>query len=198
MTKGKNQAGKAPHKKDRAAKARKHPPRKPERGGAGAGDQLREMNEKLLRALAEAENVRRRAEREIQDAAAYAITQFARDMASVSDNLRRALAALPEAAHKDESLKKFIEGVEMTERELQKTFERYGIKRISPKGEPFDHNLHQAMFEVETDQTKPGHVAEVIQDGYVIKNRLLRPAMVGVAKEKAKGKGKEKQPREAK
>lgn len=168
--------------------AKKHP--KP-RGHDAAADvrKLKEekagLNDRLLRALAEAENVRRRAEREVKDASHYAITQFARDMVSVLDNLQRALKAVPGELADDPKFKQFIDGVGMTERELLAIFERYGIKKVSPKGEPFDHNRHQALFEVETDQHPKGHVAEVIQEGYLIKDRLLRPALVGVAKEKA-------------
>jgi molecular chaperone GrpE len=150
----------------------------------GLKKQLAAANDKLLRALAEAENVRRRAEREVKDAASYAVTQFARDMVGVLDNLERALkAVLPDLAD-DPNFKQFIEGVRLTERELLAAFERHGIKRITSKGEPFDHNRHQALFEVETESHPKGHVAEVVQEGYQIKDRLLRAALVGVAKEK--------------
>jgi molecular chaperone GrpE len=140
------------------------------------------LKDKLLRAIAEGENVRRRAERQVSDAATYAVTGFARELLAVSDNLRRALEALPEEMHDDERLKAFVEGVELTERELLNAFEKTGIKKIEPEGDEFDHNLHQAIFEVETLDAKPGTVVQVVQTGYVIKDRLLRPAMVGVAK----------------
>lgn len=144
--------------------------------------EIKALNDKVLRAMAEMENTRRRAEREVVDARVYAVTGFARDMLTVSDNFHRALSALPPELRENESLKPFIEGVEMTGRELLNTLERHGIKRVSPKGEEFDHNLHQAMFEIETSEHAPGTVMEVIQDGYVIRDRLLRPAMVGIAK----------------
>jgi len=140
-----------------------------------------DLKDKLLRAVAETENVRRRADKDKQDASAYAVTGFARDMLNVSDNLRRALDALPEDV--DAALKGFVEGVTMTERELLNTLERPGIREVKPEaGEKFDPQLHQAMFEVPTDEVAPGSVVQVVNAGYVIKDRLLRPAMVGVAK----------------
>jgi molecular chaperone GrpE len=144
--------------------------------------EVKNLNDKVLRAMAEMENVRRRAEREVNDARAYSITGFAREMLTVQDNLRRALAHLPKEMKEDDAYKAFVEGVEVTQRELLNIFDRHGIKLVSPKGEEFDHNLHQAMFEVETNEHAPGTIMEVIQEGYVIRDRLLRPAMVGVAK----------------
>lgn len=144
--------------------------------------EIKALNDKVLRAMAEMENTRRRAEREVQDTRAYSITGFAREMLTVQDNLRRALAHLPEEMKKDDAHNAFVEGVEVTERELLNIFDRHGIKMVSPKGEEFDHNLHQAMFEIETKDFAPGTVMEVIQEGYVIRDRLLRPAMVGIAK----------------
>ncbi len=140
------------------------------------------LKERLLRALAETENLRARAERERQDTAKYAITGFARDMITIADNLRHAIASIPEAARQDESLKTLIEGIEVTERALLQALEKHGIRRIDPLGEKFDHNFHQAMFEVESGEREPGTVAEVVQAGFTIHDRLLRPAMVGVAK----------------
>lgn len=143
------------------------------------------LKDQVLRARAETENVRRRADRDRQDASAYAVTGFARDMLTVSDNLRRALDTMPEDVADD--VKGFVEGVEMTERELLNTMERYGIKKVEPEiGEKFDHKFHQAMFEVPTAEHAPGSVMQVVAAGYVIKDRLLRPAMVGVAKGEAK------------
>lgn len=143
------------------------------------------LKDQVLRARAETENVRRRADRDRQDASAYAVTGFARDMLTVSDNLRRALDAMPGDVADD--VKGFVEGVEMTERELLNTMERYGIKKVEPEvGEKFDHKFHQAMFEVPTTEHAPGSVMQVVNAGYVIKDRLLRPAMVGVAKGEAK------------
>lgn len=145
------------------------------------------LKDRVLRAMAEAENVRRRAEKDKADARDYAVTGFARDMVSVADNLRRALDALPSQLHDDERLKTFVDGVQLTERELMNAFERHGIRRIEPNGEKFDHNLHQAMFEVADSGQPAGTVVQVMQAGYVIKDRLLRAAMVGVAKRPADG-----------
>ncbi|WP_417449097.1 nucleotide exchange factor GrpE [Kordiimonas sp.] len=143
--------------------------------------ELADLRDRLLRAVAETENVRRRAEKDKADASAYGVTNFARDMLNISDNLRRALDGMPEEVADD--LKSFIDGVEMTERELLNIFERHGIKKVNPEvGEKFDHKFHQAMFEVPTTDHAPGSVMQVVAPGYVIKDRLLRPAMVGVAK----------------
>jgi molecular chaperone GrpE len=144
--------------------------------------ELAEQKDRLLRALAEAENVRRRAQREREDASKYAVTGFAKDLLSAADNLRRALESLPEAEIKDERTRGLLAGVAATERELLSVFERHGIRRIDPKGDPFDHNLHQAIFEAERNDQPSGTVVEVLQPGYVLHDRLLRPAMVGVAK----------------
>lgn len=143
--------------------------------------EINDLRDKLLRAVAEAENVRRRAEKEKTDAANYAVTKFARDMLAVSDNLSRALEALPDDTDLPDNVKTLIEGVKMTDRELHNIFERHGINKIDPKGEQFDHNHHQAMFEAPTEDPN-GTVIQVMQVGYKIKERLLRPAMVGVSK----------------
>jgi molecular chaperone GrpE len=144
--------------------------------------ELAEQKDRLLRALAETENVRRRAQREREDASKYAVTAFAKDLLSAADNLRRALDSLPEAEVKDERTRSLLAGVAATERELLSVFERHGIRRIDPKGDPFDHNFHQAIFEAERNDQPSGTVVEVLQPGYVLHDRLLRPAMVGVAK----------------
>jgi molecular chaperone GrpE len=144
--------------------------------------ELADQKDRLLRALAETENVRRRAQREREDASKYAVTGFAKDLLSAADNLRRALESLPETEVKDERTRSLLAGVAATERELLSVFERYGIRRIDPKGEPFDHNFHQAIFEAERADQPSGTVVEVLQPGYVLHDRLLRPAMVGVAK----------------
>ena len=144
--------------------------------------ELAESKDRLLRALAETENVRRRAQREREDASKYAIAGFAKDLLSAADNLRRALESLPEAEAKDERTRSLLAGVAATERELLGVFERHGIKRIDPRGEIFDHNFHQAIFEAERPDQPSGSVVEVLQPGYVLNDRLLRPAMVGVAK----------------
>jgi molecular chaperone GrpE len=146
--------------------------------------QIVELKDKLLRAVAEAENVRRRAERERQDTAKYAAAKFARDMLEVSDNLRRALGSLtPEEREMvPPSVQSLIEGVEVTERQLLAAFERHGVKEITPQpGEKFDANLHEAMFEVPGTGQPAGSVVQVIEAGYTIGDRLLRAARVGVA-----------------
>jgi molecular chaperone GrpE len=156
---------------------------------ASADDRLTELEveladhkDRLLRALAETENVRRRAQREREDASKYAVTGFAKDLLSAADNLRRALDSLPEAEIRDERTRSLLAGVAATERELLGVFERHGIKRIDPKGERFDHNFHQAIFEADRADQPAGTIVEVLQPGYVLHDRLLRPAMVGVAK----------------
>ena len=144
--------------------------------------ELSDTKDRLLRALAETENVRRRLQRERDDAQKYAASSFAKDLLSPVDNLRRALDAMPEAELTDPRAKSLRDGVAATERELLAAFERHGLKRIDPKGEPFDHNFHQAIFEAERPDVPAGTVVEVLQPGYVLHDRLLRPAMVGVAK----------------
>ena len=143
-----------------------------------------ELKDRTLRTLAEMENLRRRTEREISDAKSYAIASFARDMLNVGDNLRRALEAVPEEmrANADDGLKSLLEGVEMTEREMLNQLDKHGVKQIDPTGEKFDPNFHQAMFEVPNEQVPNGTVVQVVQSGYVIGERVLRPAMVGVAR----------------
>ena len=148
--------------------------------------QVAKLTDQLLRALAEAENMRRRSQREIEDARKYAVANFARDVLTVADNLRRALDAVPEDAAASEDLKALSEGVGLTERELLAMMERHGIRKVNPMGEKFDPNLHQAMFEADTPGADPGTVIEVAQAGFVIGERLLRPAMVGVAKKPPK------------
>jgi molecular chaperone GrpE len=142
-----------------------------------------EYKDRALRAVAELENFRRRAEKEREDVAKYAISNFAREMLPVADNLRRALDAQP--AVDDEVaalLKPFIAGIELTERELIAAFERFGLRKVEPLGQPFDHNYHQAMFELDDPNQPPGIVVQVMQPGYVLKDRLLRPALVAVSK----------------
>ena len=158
----------------------------PEARVAALEVELAEHKDRLLRALAEAENTRRRAQRERDDATKYAISGFAKELLSAADNLRRALDSLPEAEVADERTRSLLAGVAATERELLSVFERHGIRRIDPMGERFDHNLHQAIFEVEHGDRPPGTIVEVLQPGYLLHDRLLRPAMVGVAKPPAK------------
>jgi molecular chaperone GrpE len=157
-------------------------PATPEERIAALEKELAESQERVLRALAETENTRRRAQRERIDAERYGFAKFAGDLLSVADNLRRALDSLPEAEAKDDRTRSLLAGVAATERELLAAFERHALKRIDPKGERFDHNFHQAVFEIENSGQPPGTVVQVLQPGYVVHDRLLRPAMVGVAK----------------
>ena len=142
------------------------------------------FKDKLLRTLAEMENLRKRTEREVLDARLYGNAGFARDVLAVADNMHRALEAIgPELRETaDPKVKALIEGVELTERELLKTLEKNGVKKFTPQGEKFDPNVHQAMYEVPTSDQPPGQVAQVIQAGYMIGDRVLRPAMVAVSK----------------
>ena len=143
---------------------------------------LEAAKQDALYARAETQNVRRRMEKDVQDARNYAATGFARDILSVADNLARALDAIPEEQREDEKLKGFIAGIEATQRELEKVFNQNGITRIAAKGMPLDPNQHQAMMEIPTDEVDAGTIVQEMQAGYMIKDRLLRPAMVGVAK----------------
>lgn len=136
----------------------------------------------VLYARAETQNVRRRLEKDIQDARAYAATGFARDILSVADNLARAVDAVPEDLREDEKMKGLISGIEATRRELEKVFKQHGIERVAAVGLPLDPNRHQAMMEIPTDEHEPGTIVQEMQAGYMIRDRLLRPAMVGVAK----------------
>jgi molecular chaperone GrpE len=143
-----------------------------------------ELKDRALRALAETENMRRRSEREAADARTYAVTAFARDLLSVVDNLERALGSLsPEQrAEGGEVLKNLAEGVDLTARDLSSVLARHGVKRLDPKGEKFDPNFHQAMFEAPSETVPSGAVSEVMQGGWKIGERVLRPALVGVSK----------------
>jgi molecular chaperone GrpE len=142
-----------------------------------------ELRDKYLRAVAEAENVRKRAEREIAESRAYGIAYFARDILGVTDNLTRALEAIdPEArATAEGTLKALLDGIDLTQRELQKALEKHGIRRLDPTGEKFDPNYHQAMYEVPDLNVAAGTVVQVMQTGYAIGDRVLRPALVAVA-----------------
>jgi molecular chaperone GrpE len=143
-----------------------------------------ELKDRLLRTLAEMENLRRRTEREVADARTYGITAFARDILAVADNMDRALKALDNEirANAEAGVKALLDGVELTERELLKVMEKHGIARIEPMGQKFDPNLHQAMFEVPDPSVPAGTVVQVVQPGYTIGGRVLRPAMVAIAK----------------
>ncbi len=145
--------------------------------------ELAETKDRLLRALAETENQRRRAQREREDAQRYGASAFAKEMLDIADNLHRALASVDANEVQDERVKSLLDGVAATERALLAAFERHGIRPIEPQlGDRFDFNLHQAMFEVENSGRPAGSVAQVLQTGYQMHDRLLRPALVGVAK----------------
>ena len=144
--------------------------------------ELEEVRQHVLYAQAETQNVRRRLEQEKQTAATYAATGFARDMLSVKDNLDRALAAVAEELRQDERMKGLLTGIEATSRELDAIFSRNGISRVEAMGQPLDPNRHQAMVEIPSEEAEPGTIVQEMQPGYMMKDRLLRPAMVGVAK----------------
>jgi molecular chaperone GrpE len=149
---------------------------------AGPEQEIADLKDRLLRAMAEVENMRRRAARDVEDARKYAVAGIARDLLSVADNLRRALDAVPaEARDGHADLNNLMTGVELTERELQKAFDKAGISVVDPLGQRLDPNLHQAMMQVPHPTAEPGTVVQVVQVGYKIHDRLLRPAMVGVA-----------------
>lgn len=144
--------------------------------------QLAEAQSATLYARAEAQNLLRRAQKEAEDARAYAATGFARDILSVADNLARALSAIPEDLRGDEKMKGLVTGLEATGRELDSVFARHGVSKVSALGETLDPNRHQAMMEVPSADAAPGTIVQEIQTGYMIKDRLLRPALVGVAR----------------
>src|ERR1700761_6382613 len=149
--------------------------------------EIESLRDQRLRALAEAENIRRRAEREKTEASQYAVTKFARDMVSIADNFSRALAACPPElrAAADPQIKAVLDGVEATDRQLLATLERYGVKQVSTEDGKFDPNLHQAIAEVPGNGKPAGAIVDVVQSGYTIGDRLLRPAMVTVARRDA-------------
>lgn len=145
-------------------------------------EEIKKLKDMYLRAMAETENVRARAKRDMEDTAKYAVTRFARDMVNIIENLDRASASIPpETRTANPVLKQVGEGIDMTMSELLGIFERNGIKRISPAGEKFDHNYHQAVSQIPNTDTAPGTVMQVLQAGYTLHDRLLRPAMVTVA-----------------
>jgi len=153
-------------------------------GTAAPEAEVADLKDRLTRTLAEMENLRKRTAREVADSRQYAVTSFARDMLTVADNLKRAIAAVPAELRSgdNKAVTAFIEGVEVTERGLEQTLTKFGVKPIDAKGEKFNPEFHQAVYEVETADVPPGSVADVMQVGYVIGDRVLRPAMVGVAK----------------
>ncbi len=149
---------------------------------ANLKEDLANAEQATLYAKAETQNLRRRMEKEMADARSYAATGFARDVLSVADNLSRAIEAIPDSLRGDEKMKGLVVGLEATQRELEKVFASHGITRIAAKGMPLDPNQHQAMLEIPSDEHAPGTVIQEMQAGWMIKDRLLRPAMVGVAK----------------
>jgi molecular chaperone GrpE len=164
-------------------------PDDPEEGSVEAlTKEAAEARDKMLRTLAEMENLRKRTAKEVADARAYGITGFARDILEIADNLQRALDAMPAEtkASADPALKAFIEGVELTERSLLNTLEKNGVKKFDPSGEKFDPNFQQAMYEVPDPSVPAGTVVQVVQAGFMIGERVLRPALVGVSKGGAK------------
>jgi molecular chaperone GrpE len=143
-----------------------------------------DLKDKMLRLMADMENLRRRTEREIADARTYSVANFARDMLNVADNVRRAIESVPEEARStaEGAFRALIEGIDLTERDLLKNLERHGVKKLDPQGQKFDPNVHQAMFEIPNAEVPNGTVLQVVQSGYVIGERVLRPALVGVSK----------------
>lgn len=151
--------------------------------------EIAELKDKLLRAVAEVENIRRRGGREREEAHKFAVTRFARDLCEVADNLRRAIDSVPDDSADDAVGQNLMEGVRMTERVMHEVFSRHGIRQIDAAGERFDPNLHEAMTEIEAPDAAPGTVVQVFQTGYVINDRLLRPARVIIAKGASKTPG---------
>jgi len=151
---------------------------------AALAKEAADLKDRLLRTLAEMENLRRRTEREVADARTYGVTNFARDILAVADSMERALKALDDEIRDkaDAGVKALLDGVEITERELIKVMEKHGVRRIEPQGQKFDPNLHQAMYEIPDATVPAGTVVQIMQPGYTIGERVLRPAMVGVAK----------------
>ena len=151
--------------------------------GADLESEEEELRNQLLRAMADNENLRKRTEREVAAAKKYGPLSFVRDLLASLDNLEKAISLIPENKYEmDETLKNILIGVDMTGREVASVLERHGISKINPDGEKFDYNLHQAMFEVPTNEVEPGTVVQVVQVGYLLHDRLIRPAMVGVSK----------------
>jgi molecular chaperone GrpE len=156
----------------------------PAEAAAVLAAELAAQQDRHLRLLADMENLRRRTEREVADARLYGITQFAREVVTVADNMQRALAALDHEIREkaDAGVKALLDGVELTERELLKVLEKHGVKKLDPQGQKFDPHRHQAMFEVPDPSVPTGTIVQVVQPGYLIGERVLRPALVGVAK----------------
>jgi molecular chaperone GrpE len=154
-----------------------------DQSSSDAEQKMNELKDQLLRTLAEFDNYKKRSEREMSDMAKYSITNFAKDLLGVADNFGRALDAMPsDISNESQLIKSLADGIKMTESELGKAFKKHGVEKIDPLNQSFDHNLHQAIMEVEVDGVEAGTVTEVLQSGYKLHDRLLRPAMVKVAK----------------
>ena len=174
---------------DNESEAMNEAPTATEAAGTGADERIAALEAALetakqesLYAMADTQNVRRRLEKELQDARAYAATAMARDVLSVGDNLTRALESIPADLREDEKLKSLVAGLEATARELESAFRKHGIEKFSAVGEALDPNKHQAMIEIPSADAEPGTVVQELQSGYMIRDRLLRPALVGVAR----------------
>ena len=152
----------------------------------GSEDQIKELESKLLTSLADNENLRKRFDREKEDLSNYVISEFAKEILTVLDNLQRAIATanLEEVIEKSSEISQLLQGIELTEKQIISTFEKFKIEQVNSMGEQFDPNIHQAMFEIQKDDQEPGPIAEVVQEGFKIGERLLRPALVGVVKKK--------------
>ena len=149
-------------------------------------DEISSLKDQRLRAIAELENFRKRAEKDQSDALKYGISNFAKEIINISDNIERAQSSIPEEAKNNETIKPVIEGIDLIAQSVVTTFEKIGIKKIESFNEKFDHNLHQAMMEIENDDLEPGTIVQELIPGYTLHDRLLRPAMVGVSKKPKK------------
>ena len=149
-------------------------------------EEISSLKDQRLRAIAELENFRKRAEKDQSDALKYGISNFAKEIINISDNIERAQSSIPEEAKNNETIKSVIEGIDLIAQSVVTTFEKIGIKKIESLNEKFDHNLHQAMMEIENDDLEPGTIVQELIPGYTLHDRLLRPAMVGVSKKPKK------------
>jgi len=149
-------------------------------------EEISSLKDQRLRAIAELENFRKRAEKDQSDALKYGISNFAKEIINISDNIERAQSSIPEEAKNNETIKPVIEGIDLIAQSVVTTFEKIGIKKIESLNEKFDHNLHQAMMEIENDDLEPGTIVQELIPGYTLHDRLLRPAMVGVSKKPKK------------
>ena len=153
---------------------------------AKLNEEITNLKDQRLRAIAELENFRKRAEKDQSDALKYGVSNFAKEIINISDNIERAQSSIPEEAKNNETIKPVIEGIDLIAQSVVTTFEKIGIKKIESLNEKFDHNLHQAMMEIEKDDLEPGTIVQELIPGYTLHDRLLRPAMVGVSKKPKK------------